>query len=68
MHRTTSAIQHEKRSHSHHFPTRTFTKTGPSPKSINIHYPEGPWVLGFRVIVIIVQVLGKYMIIGYLDP
>ena len=25
-------------------------------------------VLGFWVIVIIVQVLGKYMIIGYLDP
>ena len=24
--------------------------------------------LGFGVIVIIVQVLGKYMIIGYLDP
>ena len=26
------------------------------------------WLLGIRVIVIIVQVLGKYMIIGYLDP
>ena len=26
------------------------------------------WVLGFFVIVIIVQVLGKYMIIRYLDP
>ena len=26
------------------------------------------WVLGFWVIVIIVQVLGKYMNIGYLDP
>ena len=26
------------------------------------------WVLGFWVIVIIVQVLGKYMIIRYLDP
>ena len=26
------------------------------------------WVLGFWVIVIIVQVLGRYMIIGYLDP
>ena len=24
--------------------------------------------LGFRVIVIVEQVLGKYMIIGYLDP
>ena len=24
--------------------------------------------LGFGVIVIIVQILGKYMIIGYLDP
>ena len=26
------------------------------------------WVLGFWVIVIMVQVLGKYMIIKYLDP
>ena len=26
------------------------------------------WVLGFRVIGIIVTVLGKYMIIRYLDP
>ena len=26
------------------------------------------WVLGIWVIVIIVLVLGKYMIIGYLDP
>ena len=26
------------------------------------------WVLGFWVIEILVQVLGKYMIIGYLDP
>ena len=26
------------------------------------------WVLGCRVVVIIVQVLGKYMIIRYLDP
>ena len=26
------------------------------------------WVLGFWVIVIVVQVLGKYMIIRYLDP
>ena len=26
------------------------------------------WVLGIWVIVIIVQVLGKYMIIGYMDP
>ena len=26
------------------------------------------WVLGFWVIVIIVQVLGKYMIFRYLDP
>ena len=26
------------------------------------------YVLGFRVIVIVVQVLGEYMIIGYLDP
>ena len=26
------------------------------------------WVLGFGVIVIVVQVLGKYMIIRYLDP
>ena len=29
----------------------------------------GNWVvLGFRVLVIIVQVLGKYMMIRYLDP
>ena len=26
------------------------------------------WVLGIRVIAIIVQVWGKYMVIGYLDP
>ena len=26
------------------------------------------WVFGTWVIVIIVQILGKYMIIGYLDP
>ena len=25
-------------------------------------------LLGFRVIIIIVQVLGKYMMVGYLDP
>ena len=37
--------------------------------------PEGPstryigtWVLGYSNIVILVQVLGKYMIIGYVDP
>ena len=30
-------------------------------------YPNN-WVLGIWAIVIIVQILGKYMIIGYLDP
>ena len=28
----------------------------------------GNWVLGILVVVILVQVWGKYMIIGYLDP
>ena len=32
-----------------------------------VHVPNN-WLLGFWVKVIIVQVLGKYMIIGYLDP
>ena len=32
-----------------------------------VHVPNNE-VLGFWVIVIIVQVLGKYMIIMYLDP
>ena len=32
-----------------------------------MHVPNS-WVLGFWVIVVVVQVLGKYMIIGYLDP
>ena len=31
-------------------------------------YVLNDWVLGSWIIVIIVQVLGKYMIIGYLDP
>ena len=35
----------------------------------NVGNPKGPnSVLGFWVIVIVVQVLGKYMIIRYLDP
>ena len=32
-----------------------------------VHVPNN-WVLGFWVVVIMVQVLGKYMTIGYLDP
>ena len=35
--------------------------------SQRVHVPNN-WVLGFSVIVIIVQVLGKSMIIRYLDP
>ena len=35
--------------------------------SQRVHVPNN-WVLGFWVIVIVVQVLGKYMIIRYLDP
>ena len=35
--------------------------------TLRVHVPNNQ-VLGFWVIVIIVQVLGKYMIIGYLDP
>ena len=35
--------------------------------SPRVHVPNN-LVLGFWVIVIIVQVLGKYMIIRYLDP
>ena len=32
-----------------------------------VHVPN-IWVVGFWVIVIMVQVLGRYMIIRYLDP
>ena len=32
-----------------------------------VHLPNN-WVLGFRVIVFVVQVLDKYIIIRYLDP
>ena len=35
--------------------------------TLRVHVPNN-WVLGFWVIVIIVQVLGKYMIIKCLDP
>ena len=35
--------------------------------SLRVHVPNN-WVLRALVIVIIVQVLGKYMIIRYLDP
>ena len=35
--------------------------------SLNVQVPCN-WVLGIWVIVIVVQVLGKYMIIKYLDP
>ena len=34
---------------------------------LKVHVPNN-WVLRVLVIVIIVQVLGNYMIIGYLDP
>ena len=34
--------------------------------SLRVQVPNN-WVLGYWVIIIIVQVLGKYMIIGYLD-
>ena len=36
-------------------------------KTQRVHVPNN-WVLGIWVILIIVQVLGKYMIIRYLDP
>ena len=32
-----------------------------------VHVPNN-WVLGGLLIGIVIQVLGKYMIIGYLDP
>ena len=35
--------------------------------TLRVHVPNS-WVLRVLAIVIIVQVLGKYMIIGYLDP
>ena len=35
--------------------------------ALRVHVPNA-YVLGIWVIVIIVQVLGKYMIIRYLDP
>ena len=35
--------------------------------NLRVHVPNN-WVLGIWVIVIIVQVWGEYMIIGYLDP
>ena len=35
--------------------------------TLRVHVPNN-WVLGIWVIVIIVMVLGKYMIIRYLDP
>ena len=35
--------------------------------ALRVHVPHN-WVLRIWVIVIIVQVWGKYMIIGYLDP
>ena len=35
--------------------------------SLRVHVPNN-WVLGILVIVILVQMLGKYMLIGYLDP
>ena len=38
-----------------------------SQTSLRVHVPND-WVLGFWVIVIIVQAMGKYMIIRYLDP
>ena len=34
---------------------------------LRVHVPDN-WLLRFWVIGIIVQVLGKYMIIRYLDP
>ena len=37
------------------------------PLTLGVHIPN-TWVLGIWVIVIIVQVLGKYMILRYLDP
>ena len=42
--------------------------TGKDPLiTLRVQVPKN-WVLGIWVIVIIVQVLGKYMIIRYLDP
>ena len=35
--------------------------------TLRVHVPNY-WVLRVLAIVIVVQVLGKYMIIGYLDP
>ena len=39
----------------------------PGPVTQRVQVPNNS-VLGFWVIVIVVQVLGKYMIIKYLDP
>ena len=36
-------------------------------KTLRVHAPN-TWVLGIWVTVIMVQVWGTYMIIGYLDP
>ena len=35
--------------------------------TLRVHVPDN-WALGFWVIVLIVQVLGKYMMIRHLDP
>ena len=37
------------------------------PKGLRVHVPNN-WVLGVLVLVIVVQALGKYMNIRYLDP
>ena len=36
-------------------------------QTLGVHVPNN-WVLGIRILVFVVQVRGKYMIIGYLDP
>ena len=38
-----------------------------NPQTLRVQVPNN-WVLGIWVIVVIVQVWGKYMINGYLDP
>ena len=35
--------------------------------TLRVHVPNS-WVLGLLVLAIVVLVLGKYMIIGYLNP
>ena len=47
--------------------TRMHTRAAGLGNHLRVHVPNN-WVLGCWVIGIVVQVLGKYMIIRYLDP